>query len=204
MSFDEDLNDHIAPIELTLPYSGGPVDFGHSTHLRASTHILGFVNGTIDHWSIVPHRSLGDFNDDGILDAADIDHLTAEIATGNNDIAFDLSGDEVVDEFDRNIWITDLRNTWFGDANMDSEFNSSDLVQVFQAGEYEDTEVGKSTWSEGDWSGDGEFNSRDLVLAFQNAGYEKGPLAETAVVPEPNGLLLMLTACTFLSPFRRS
>jgi hypothetical protein len=38
---------------------------------------------------------------------------------------------------------------------------------VFQAGEYEDSTPGNSTWGEGDWNCDGEFNSRDLVTAFQ-------------------------------------
>jgi hypothetical protein len=58
-----------------------------------------------------------------------------------------------------------------GDANHDAVFNSSDLVQVLQAGEYEDDIAGNSTWEEGDWNGDGDFDSRDLVLAFQLGDY---------------------------------
>ena len=41
-----------------------------------------------------------------------------------------------------------------GDANGNGVFNSSDLVQVFQVGEYEDEIDHNSTWAEGDWSGD--------------------------------------------------
>ncbi|MEZ6120929.1 MAG: hypothetical protein R3C28_30770 [Pirellulaceae bacterium] len=58
-----------------------------------------------------------------------------------------------------------------GDVTGDGVFNSSDLVQVFQAGHYEDAIIGNSTWEQGDWNGDGEFNSSDLVLVFQAGLY---------------------------------
>ena len=58
-----------------------------------------------------------------------------------------------------------------GDANLDGVFNSSDLVQVFEVGEYEDNIVGNSTFQDGDWNCDGEFDSNDLVLAFQAGHY---------------------------------
>ena len=59
-----------------------------------------------------------------------------------------------------------------GDANQDGRFDSSDLVQVFQAGEYEDLIEDNSTWAEGDWNSDGDCDSNDLVLAFQTGLYE--------------------------------
>ena len=59
-----------------------------------------------------------------------------------------------------------------GDANLDGSFDSTDLVVVFQAGEYEDEVTGNSTWEEGDWNGDSEFDSGDLVRAFQAGHYE--------------------------------
>jgi hypothetical protein len=59
-----------------------------------------------------------------------------------------------------------------GDANRDGRFNSTDLVQVFQAGEYEDGIAGNSTWEEGDWNGDKEFDSSDLVAAFEQGLYD--------------------------------
>ena len=58
-----------------------------------------------------------------------------------------------------------------GDANGDGRFDSQDLLQVFQAGEYEDGVPGNSTWEEGDWTGDGEFDSADLLAAFRAGGY---------------------------------
>ncbi|MEZ6121293.1 MAG: CotH kinase family protein [Pirellulaceae bacterium] len=58
-----------------------------------------------------------------------------------------------------------------GDANRDGVFNSSDLVLVFAAGEFEDAILGNSTWEEGDWNQDGEFTTADLVAAFQQGNY---------------------------------
>ncbi|MEZ6117032.1 MAG: carboxypeptidase-like regulatory domain-containing protein [Pirellulaceae bacterium] len=54
-----------------------------------------------------------------------------------------------------------------GDSNHDGIFNLTDLLVVFQAGEYEDGVMNNSTFEEGDWNGDGDFTSSDLVLALQ-------------------------------------
>lgn len=40
----------------------------------------------------------------------------------------------------------DLKNTYFGDATLDGEFNSGDFVAAFTAGQYEDALPGDSTW----------------------------------------------------------
>jgi hypothetical protein len=70
-------------------------------------------------------------------------------------------------------------NTSPGDADVDGQFSSTDLVIVFQAGQYEDTIPENSTWATGDWNGDGDFDSTDMVIAFQVGLYERGtqPLA---------------------------
>lgn len=142
-------------------------------------------------------RLPGDFNRDGVLDAHDIDLLTA----GANDLIFDLNLDGVIDEIDRDVWVHHLKNTWYGDANLDGEFSSTDFVHVFQRGKYEtDQEAG---WSEGDWDGDSLFSSGDFVTAFQDGGYERGPRVEVAAVPEPSGVLLLVTALIGLAIGRR-
>jgi hypothetical protein len=58
-----------------------------------------------------------------------------------------------------------------GDANFDGLFDTSDLVTVFQAGEYEDAHSGNSSFAEGDWNGDGDFDSSDILVAFQTGRY---------------------------------
>ena len=64
-----------------------------------------------------------------------------------------------------------------GDSNHDGVFDSSDLVIVFRAAEYEDDVDGNSTFEEGDWNGDGDFNTTDLVYAFQAGTYENAAVA---------------------------
>ncbi|MEZ6116301.1 MAG: hypothetical protein R3C28_06980 [Pirellulaceae bacterium] len=79
--------------------------------------------------------------------------------------------------------------TYFGDANLDREFNSSDLVTVFESGLYETGTL--ASWSSGDWNGDGEFNSADFVVAFEDGGYEQGP-RNVVTVPEPHANWLVV------------
>jgi hypothetical protein len=59
-----------------------------------------------------------------------------------------------------------------GDANLDGLFDSSDLVHLFQLGEYEDALAGNSSRATGDFDGDNEFDTSDLVLAFQAGTYQ--------------------------------
>ena len=134
-----------------------------------------------------------DFNGDGICDAADIDALSAEVRNATNNAAFDLNGDAVVDETDRVVMVEQLLNTYFGDSNLDGEFNTSDFVSVFTTGEFEDGVAGNSTWATGDWNGDGEFGTGDFVLAFSAGGFEEGPRVATASVPEPSTFVMSLT-----------
>jgi DNA-binding beta-propeller fold protein YncE len=127
---------------------------------------------------------VGDFDNDMVLDVDDIDLLSAGIRNGVENKRFDLNGNNAIDEADRTRWVKDLKVTYFGDSNLDGEFNSNDFVVVFQAGQYEDDLQGNSTWATGDWNGDGDFTSGDFVLAFQDGGYEQGPAAARSV-PEP-------------------
>ena len=85
---------------------------------------------------------LGDFDHSGVLDAADIDMLSR--AVGGTNLGFDLIYDAKINGSDREFWVESLMNTYFGDANLDGTFDSADLVQVFQASEYEDAIVGNS------------------------------------------------------------
>ncbi|MCA9217562.1 MAG: matrixin family metalloprotease, partial [Planctomycetales bacterium] len=102
-----------------------------------------------------------------------IDEVFAAVRNGVANPEFDLNADGFVNQADANFLIHDILMTNFGDANLDRVFDSSDLVRIFQAGEYDDGIGGNSTWIEGDWNGDGEFDSSDLILAFQAGWYER-------------------------------
>jgi hypothetical protein len=140
--------------------------------------------------TMIPEPSPGDFDGDGLLTATDIDLLSAEVRRELHPKPFDLNGDNFVNSLDHEDWVHELRNTWFGDADLDGEFNTGDLTQVLEAGKYETSEY--ASWSEGDWNGDGTFGTGDLVMALGDGGYEKGPLGDAVAVPEPGAWLLLV------------
>ena len=134
---------------------------------------------------------LGDFNNNGMRDAGDLDLLAAQQQAADPDLSFDLTGDGLVNFEDRKFWTVDLSNTFIGDSNFDGEFGSGDFVTAFQKGLYESNQP--ATWEAGDWNGDGLFNSSDFVTAFQEGGYEVGIRdGGLQVVPEPSSILLAL------------
>ena len=138
-------------------------------------------------WSV---DQIGDFSADGSFDVDDLNRLTSAIRSGSTHRQYDLDQSGNVDLADREHWVTDLKSTWIGDANLDGEFNSTDFIDVFQAGKYETGEI--AHWNEGDWNGDELFDSGDFIAAFQDGGYEMGVRAAVAAVPEPSSLLMIL------------
>ncbi len=154
--------------------------------------------------SLSPPTLPGDYNNDGLLTAQDVDRLSQAIREAT-DSAFDLNEDLQWNTDDLAIWVHQMANTYFGDADLDGQFNSFDLITVFQSGQYEDGPLANSTWSTGDWNGDAEFDSGDLVLAFQEGGYERGP--RIAAVPEPTGVLrlaILVSSLVRIACVRRS
>lgn len=143
----------------------------------------------------------GDFNQDGSVDVQDIDLLLQAVAAQSSDDSFDLTGDGSIDQQDILALVTDPSglNSYVGDANLDGEFSSSDLVQVFQTAEYEDDVPMNSTWGTGDWNGDGEFGTGDLLFAFQQGGFEQGPRSGVMAqsVPEPSAMATVWIAAMF-------
>jgi hypothetical protein len=123
---------------------------------------------------------MGDIHADGLLDASDLDRYAA--LQRDSSPTADLNGDGRFDEQDWSFLVEQVLNTYFGDANLDGQFDSADVVQVFQRGKYEANEPGAQVgWADGDWNGDGRFNSADLVAALAQGGYEAGPRSALAV-----------------------
>jgi len=198
MSYDEELLRVVGNVdviidgtnqtfELSVP-TALPLMSTSSVELRAQSTGLNDVSGIVNSWTMVSVSGLiGDFNGNGMLDVSDLEQLRSAVSVGGEIATFDVDGDSVLSTEDVKFWLHDLKNSYFGDANLDGEFASSDLVNVFAAGQYEDDIFANSTWSTGDWDGDGDFTTSDLVFAFQDGGYEQGPRV-SMVVPEPTGL----------------
>jgi hypothetical protein len=68
-----------------------------------------------------------------------------------------------------------------GDANLDRQFDSLDIVAVLQAGKYRTGEV--AAWADGDWNGDFRFGQMDIVAALATGVYLTGPYAAVAAAP---------------------
>ena len=151
---------------------------------------------------ITSHFVFGDVNDDRVISADDIDLLSGLIREDSTSLSFDFNRDGVLDQQDRRFWVNEIKNTEFGDANLDGVFGTRDLVVVFTSAEYEDGIDGNSTWATGDWNGDSDFDSADLVLALQSGRFEDSPLVDldqTHSVPEANPFrFLTLLLCLFL------
>ena len=143
-----------------------------------------------------------DYNLDGLLDVADVDEQSQLMFQANPDLdTYDENADGVVDKVDRAIWVHDHAGTWLGDANINGEFNSNDMVRVFVAGKYEPEEA--AGWAEGDWDGNGIFDSSDMVTALADGGYEKGPRTDEVAVPEPGAWLLLVMGAVTIFRTRR-
>ena len=147
----------------------------------------------------------GDFDGNGVLDATDIDLLSAEVreSDSGNAAVFDLNEDGRLTSADHSFWVKDLKSTWYGDANLDGHFDSGDLVEVFKTGHYEDTIAANSTWATGDWNGDSEFDSSDLVSAFKEGGYEAGE-RNSSQRRSRAGDLSAFESCSTRAPFNES
>jgi hypothetical protein len=199
-TYDNDTTDNVDPLHFgPLPYTGAIQETQLLT-IIASSRSDGKFDGVLDFLSITPFSDIhGDLNGNGILDAADVDQLSEQVRTSTNDPLYDLNADSVVNDLDRQVWVHDLKQTYFGDADLNGMFDSTDLVQVLAFGEYEDEVAMNSTWLTGDWNGDGEFTSGDLVVALADGGYEAG----TAAVPEPAGIWLASVAGLFVVIRRR-
>jgi len=166
-----------------------------NSELGSSDFFLGRLSLSLS-GAIPSSAKPGDFNADGKLGIDDLDALSGAVRSGSNPASYDVTGDKLVNQDDRLKWVNELKNTWVGDTNLDGEFNPSDFILVFQAGQFEDSTPGNSTWSTGDWDGNGDFTTTDFVLAFQGGGYQMGqrpggPAAAVAAVPEPASVALL-------------
>ena len=119
------------------------------------TRWLVTLDRPIDSWS----PDAGDFNGDDVLDLADVEVLTDLIQPGFFESPgrwryeiFDVDLNGTVDLADLDRWVIALAQTWYGDANLDGEFNTTDLISVFSTNKFETGET--ALWEEGDWNGD--------------------------------------------------
>ena len=125
---------------------------------------------------------LGDFNDDGLVNATDIDLLSTETRAGTHDAFYDVTGDSLVNAADRTFWVEDIKSTVFGDATLDQSVNFDDFLLLSnrfgQAG----------GWGLGDFDGDAIVGFPDFLVlsaAFGTTLASEHNTVASESVPEP-------------------
>ena len=136
--------------------------------------------------------TLGDFSGDQILDVADVDLLCSGVASGGEDLQFDLNADGLVDSVDVAELLV-LAGGQAGDANLDSVVDFADFLILSAS-------FGESTnWSSGDFDCDGEVEFSDFLILSGNFGQT---LAAHSV-PEPTSAYTIVVVFASVCACRR-
>ena len=141
---------------------------------------------------------IGDFNENDLLDIGDLDHLTAEIHSGSTSAKFDLDQSGTVDLADRTYWVTDIKSTPIGDADLNGVVDFPDfLVLSEHFGAVTGDEPG---WGEGDFDGDRTVGFPDFLVLSENFG---ASATSAAAVPEPSASCPAMYVLLGVVGFRR-
>jgi carbohydrate esterase-like sialic acid-specific acetylesterase len=127
----------------------------------------------------------GDFNRDGLVNAADVDQLFAEIAAGTHGDTYDLTDDGLVTGDDADHMIRVILGTEYGDANLDGQVSDADYT--VWADHYGAPDPG---WAEADFTGNGAVTEADYTIWADNYGAG----VTSAALPEPSALGLIALA----------
>jgi len=155
-----------------------PLNIGWGTGLSLDYPVLGDFTLPGD------DGRLGDFDDDGDIDADDIDALGAAVTAGSTDLAFDMDGDGDVDSDDFTMHVTTLVDTALGEGTGTAfgDFNLDGMVGILDLGLLGDGYNQASGWANGDANGDGSVGILDLGLLGDNYGYDGGAIPEPATM----------------------
>ena len=168
----------LADEQITTPGSPGQVLWELTDHSGSVPTSSGARHGG----GVVKHRAYDAFgklawnlNHDGNVDLADIDLSLWAINQGVEDELFDLNGDGVVDNLtggDLDQLILYIVKTYYGDANLDGQFNSADIAVVLERASTK-TEQQQLRLGRRRLNGDGDFDSSDFSFAFGEGGYDQ-------------------------------
>jgi hypothetical protein len=105
----------------TLNLSSVPGDWQEITYRVFESPTSGIVS------NVSPVLQRADFDDDGDIDADDIDTLFAAIDLESTDARFDLNGDAALDSLDADELVEQILGTNYGDADLDGDVDGDDL-----------------------------------------------------------------------------
>ena len=138
---------------------------------------------------------VGDLSFNGQLDVADLNILFRDIANRQRNRRLDLNMDRRVDVNDAYYWVTELKSTFVGDANLDGEVKFDDFLALSANFDEE------GGWQQGDFDGDGTVSFPDFLALSANFGGTAN--ASATAVPEPTAQSIALFGLLGLIGFRK-
>lgn len=145
--------------------------------------------------SLVP-SIVGDFDENGLLEAADIDILAAAIRGGSTDAEFDLNSDSMVDAADHLYWVESIKGTFLGDATLNGTVEFEDFLELSR----HFGEIGG--WAKGNFDLTTDVQFPDFLALSRNFGKTSGAVA-AAAVPEPTSAGLLCIGAILLGLRRK-
>ncbi|MFO0911533.1 MAG: Ig-like domain-containing protein [Pirellulales bacterium] len=112
---------------------------------------------------------LGDFNQDGVVEATDVDLLTVAYWQGQLDESWDFNGDGQADLGDRDYLVHRLLQLIPGSLDDDTDVDSADLLVLVEnwTGQLQPG-TGQSRFTGGDLDGDLDLDTNDLLSFLAN------------------------------------
>jgi hypothetical protein len=169
----------IQTFRIVSPDAPGDIEWWVYSFNDGGTMVAGTITGPM----AVDNR-LGDFDNDGDIDADDIDTLGAAVTAGSSDLTFDMDGDGNVDSDDFAFHVHNLVDTalGMGTGTEFGDFNLDGMVGILDLGLLGDNYSTASGWATGDANGDGTTGILDLGLLGDNYGYDGSAIPEPATM----------------------
>lgn len=146
-------------LEVIDPASTDPIDLNQAAAWEPSKP----VGGTPGAPRVA--TLVGDFDDNQVVNADDIDLLNAAIAAASQDALFDLDADGLVARSDVDVLVEEVIGTVYGDVNLDREVDFADFLML--AANFGKSKAG---WSDADLDGDQTVSFADFLVLAANFG----------------------------------
>ena len=149
--------------------------------------------------AVFNYGPVGDYDNSGSRDAADIDMLMTARNAATHDPYYEQTFDDLVNQDDVDFWVTDpsAAHTFYGDASLDQVVGPADLTLL------KISWLTNAGWAGGNFNGDAVVGPADLTLMKINwLNSNLGPSPDT--VPEPASLTLLALASAALARRRRA